>query len=247
MAPVLHPHLPEDMHRIRPLPGVTPVTGTWLRCDEAYAGQMALRRDLLAKRPSDVLQTLPGSEAAAEELWRTVCADLPTLGFTRAGDGWRCPDGVWVADGPPLETLGRLCQADFCLMEQAPGQAEHVLTAALLCFPASWSLHEKIGWPLTGIHEPVEEYDDTLARRVQRLFDGVQPARPIWRFNRLWYHDPALYQPRTEAARRDKKRPDPPYLRCERQVILRLPQTRAVVFAIHTYVIARQNLPNLPL
>jgi hypothetical protein len=50
---------------------------------------------------------------------------------------------------------------------------EHVLTAAVLCFPASWHLADKIGRPLTTIHVPVKVYDETLARRVQRLFDGV--------------------------------------------------------------------------
>ena len=76
-----------------------------------------------------------------------------------------------------------------------------------------------------------------LARRVQRLFDALHPDRPLWRANALFYHDPALYQPRRE----DDPRPAPPgradYLRSERQSLLRLPETRAVVFSIHTWVV----------
>jgi hypothetical protein len=33
------------------------------------------------------------------------------------------------------------------------------------------------------------------------------------------------------------------YLRSERQCLLRLPETRAVVFTIHTYVLLRSDLP----
>ena len=36
-----------------------------------------------------------------------------------------------------------------------------------------------------------------------------------------------------------------PYYRTERQTLLRLPRTRAVVFAIHTYVLARKDVPEL--
>ena len=116
---------------------------------------------------------------------------------------------------------------------------EHVLTGAVLCFPASWKLSEKVGRPLTAIHDPVDEYDAGLAARVQRLFDGVQEGRPLWRMNQLWYADPELHQPRSVTAPRAIE--DGPegaaYYRSERQCILRLPQTQAVVFSIHTMVL----------
>lgn len=98
-------------------------------------------------------------------------------------------------DANPMHLLGRLLQNDFVLMEKRG--AEHVLSAAVLCFPASWRLREKAGQPLTNIHVPVAEYDNDLARRVQRLFDGIQVGRPLWRFNQLWYDDPELFQPRS--------------------------------------------------
>ena len=113
----------------------------------------------------------------------------------------RRPDGVTVAidRADPLGTLGHLVQEDLCLMEKR--NEAHVLTAAVLCFPASWRLAEKIGRPLEAIHAPVPEYDPKLARRVQRLFDGVQPGRPLWRVNALRYADPALHQPRARVPR----------------------------------------------
>lgn len=242
---VLQQKLPDDMHAARGLPGAAPVQGPWLHVDEAYAGQMALRCQLLSDRRLDVLAELPGSGPAVEELREMVFAELPALGFTRRGQGWLCPDGRIVPDGTGLETLGRLCQADFCVLQKPDGADEHVMTAAVLCFPASWRLGEKIGHPLRAIHAPVAEYDDALARRVQRLFDGVQPGRALWRFNRLWYQDAALFQPRSETEPRPVGSGRAPYLRSERQVVMRLPKTQAAVFVIHTYVVAAADVPAL--
>ena len=141
----------------------------------------------------------------------------------------------------PLATLGRLAQEDFCILQKHGD--EHVLTGAVLCFPASWMLSEKFMRPLIGIHEPVDSYDTGIAARVQRLFDGVQVGRPMWRFNALWYAVPDLHHPRSIHNRRKRRTSEnAPYLRSERQCILRLPQTRAVIFSIHTYVLARASV-----
>ena len=67
------------------------------------------------------------------------------------------------------------------------------------------------------------------------------------RFNQLWYRDPELYQPRPAGAPRRVGAGSAagPYYRSERQTLLRLPDTRAVIFAIHTYVLARGDVPPL--
>jgi len=222
---VLHPHLPEDMAQDQGLPGIQPVRGPWLSVDSAYAGQMARREALLRQSRAAVLACPPKAMAAARETSAMVLPLLPGLGFVVSKDHVTCPDGRVVAldQDDPLGVLGRLVQCDLCLMHRAEGAPEHVLGAAVLCFPASWTLAEKIGKPLLRIHKPVTEYPGDLERRVQRLMDGVQVGRPLWRFNRLRYADPELFQPRSDE-------------RAERQTLLRLPKTRWVVFAIHTYV-----------
>ncbi len=245
--PVLQKNLPDDMRRSRALLGIQPEGGPWLRVDDAYAAQMARRIALLEGRADDVLYLDPEALPAAQELLEAALEASVDLGFTRSGDVVTCPDGrkVDVSSIPPLEALGRIFQNDFVLMERRGDQ--HVLTGAVLCFPASWRLSEKAGRPLTDIHIPVEEYTDDLARRVQRLFDGIQVGRPLWRFNQLWYQDPELYQPRSAAEPRrvGSGLKEGPYYRTERQTLLRLPHSKAVVFAIHTYVLARADVPAL--
>ena len=240
-APILQdrlPHLPWIDPRTRRLPGILPVEGQdWLRQDEAYAPQMALRDRLIAGQEPVVHALLPEAQAAATELYTTTLDWLTRApGFTLTATSARRPDGVTVPLDPaqPLLTLGRLVQEDLCLLQ--PQGDEYPLTAAILCFPASWSLQQKIGRPMTGIHDPVDVYDTDLAKRVNRLFDAIRPEQPLWRMNYLTYDDHVLHQPRREGERRPQPT-DHVYIRCERQCLVRLPVTRAVVFTIHTYVV----------
>jgi len=246
-APILQdrlPHTPWAEAAMRRLPGIQPLgIADWLVLDEAYAGQMALRDRLIAERPEAVHALDPAARPAAGELLALVLDHLARRRDLAIGaDEVRRPDGVTVPLDPdaPLLTLGRLVQEDFCLMEARDGMP--VLTGAILCFPAGWTLAEKMGRPLPGIHDPVPHYDATLAARVERLFAGLRPGRALWRANAHFHDDPSLYQPRPEAAPRCRPDGPAPYLRSERQVLLRLAASGAVVFSIHTYVIATRSL-----
>ncbi len=248
MDKVLQDHLPSApwmSEATRRLPGLQPLEGyhDWLPHDEAFAGQMTVREHLLTQRRDEVIAAVPGSKEAVRELYEEV---LYFLGG-REAYGWceeGCirPDGVLVRldDSDPLGTLARLVQQDFCVLEKPEGAEEHILTAAVLCFPASWTLAEKIGRPLSEIHGPVVEYDGGMARRVQRVFDNLRGDTPVWRQNALIYDDPALFQPRRMEAPRVRQGGE--YLRSERQVLLRLLETQAVVFSIHTYVVPMDRL-----
>ncbi|MGI3171427.1 heme-dependent oxidative N-demethylase family protein [Pseudooceanicola sp. C21-150M6] len=242
MQPILQSHIPYDTTELR-LPGTRPLgTENWLLRDDAFAAQMALRDRLIAQSRERVIGLLPEGQAAALELLDTVLRHLGAdAGYIVLAEAVRRPDGVMVTldRSDPLGTLGRLVQSDFCLLEKTEGQAEHVLTGAVLCFPAGWTLAEKLGRPLIRIHKPVPAYDETLAKRVQRLFDGVQVGRPLWRFNHLGYVDPALFQPRREGENKYGAKREHRYIRSERQTMLRLPETGAVVFGIHTFVVAK--------
>jgi len=238
------PHLPWMDPRTRRLPGIQPVIGSdWLRLDEAYAAQMALRDRLIADRPGLVHALLPEGRAAAAELYATVLDRLHHLaGFGIDKTVINRPDGVSVPLDPdqPLLTLGRLVQEDLCLLQDTGD--EYQLTGAILCFPASWTLAQKIGRPLTAIHDPVPAYDADLARRVNRMFAGIRPEQPLWRMNFLTYDDFTLHQPRREGEARPRPA-DHGYIRSERQCLLRLPVSGAVVFSIHTYVVTAAAVP----
>lgn len=246
-APILQanlPYTPWSDTALRRMPGIQPVaTGEWLQFDDAYGAQLAEKARLIDEWPDDVLALDDGAQAAGEELLARVLDELRAKsGFSVGADTVRRPDGrrVPLDSTQPLLTLSQLVQEDFCIL-QKQGE-EHVLTGALLCFPASWTLAEKFMQPLTVIHVPVGSYDADIAKRVQRMFDMVRPEQPLWRANALFYADPSLYQPRREGDARKSAGQGAPYIRSERQTILRLAKTDAVVFSIHTYQIRRESL-----
>jgi hypothetical protein len=240
MNVILQNALPPEIGGPAALPGMKPAAAQdWLRVDEAYCAQMQRRLALFKDQRGDVFWMDPAAQDAACEVLDEALALLPDLGFSCTEDAVICPDGrrVMIDRTEPLLTLGHLVQQDICLLQKR-GQ-EHVLRGAVLCFPASWRLAEKAGKPLIGIHAPVAEYDAQLAKRVQRLFDGVKAGRPMWRFNKLWYEDAELHQPRSVAAPR-RIQPDQtaaPFIRSERQCVVRMPVSQAVVFSIHTFVV----------
>lgn len=243
--PILQSAIPHDLRAAaaQKLPGIQPLNKLdWVTVDAVYAAQMSERARLLAHRRKDVLACKPEAETPARELLEEVLVLLKgRRDFDVRPNKVIRPDGVEVALNPtaPLETLGQLVTEDLCLLQNRNGV--HVLTAAILCFPASWTLAEKIGKPLVAVHDPVPEYDAELAGRVQRLFDGVKTGQPIWRANLLRYDDPALFHPRLEDDPRGPASPGAAFERSERQVLWRLPKSDAVIFTIHTTIARLHN------
>ena len=243
MNAILQSSIPYDPFAPRALPGIQPTNmDNWLLRDDAFAAQMQRREALLAEHRSDVLALDPDAEPAAQELLELVL----TYAYGGVADQVTRRDGqqVQIDRAQPLDSLCKLVQEDLCILQKRGD--EHVLTGAVLCFPASWSLSEKFMRPLIDIHIPVDSYDENIARRVQRLFDGIQPGRPLWQFNALTYEDAELFQPRSASApRRDRNAQTARYLRSERQTLLRLPETRAVIFSIHTYVLELKHMSKM--
>lgn len=226
------------------MPGVQPVTmADWVQVDEAYGAQLAEKARLLEADARAVLALEPVAIGAARELLEVVLAQIAMRDdFALRGDLVTRPDGeiASINHDKPLETLSTLVQEDVAILIREGD--EHVLRGALICFPASWTLAEKIGRPLAAIHDPVDSYTAQMAARVQRLFDAVRVGQPLMRANALMYVDPTLFQPRRQGEAKPVRPGDPSYMRSERQTILRLPKTDAVVFTIHTYVVAWDDL-----
>ncbi|MEM1277046.1 MAG: DUF3445 domain-containing protein [Pseudomonadota bacterium] len=223
-------------------PGLSPLDlAEWTPIDPDFAAQMAYRAELIRDRRDIVLQIEPAAETAVAELYDFALENLRgRIGYAIDGAWVTRPDGVEICCDParPLETLGALVADDFCVLLPDAASGEYALRAALLCFPSRWSLSEKIGRPLTPIHAPVAEYDETLARRVNRLFEAIRPERSMVRVNWLIHPTCELHLPlgENEKLAADANPEDGIYLRTERQTLTRLPQTGAVVFGIKTSI-----------
>jgi dimethylamine monooxygenase subunit A len=203
----------------------------WLELTgEDVAGQLAEKRRLFETRRSDVLGALPGSENACVEL----------LALVREKSGLAGLSGRVATGLHPLEEAGRLVPEDFALHIKDPSSGELILAAGSVCFPNRWLLADKLGRPVTAVHDPVPGYRAELGRPVEQLMDRLPVGRVIERHNWGLAHSPELFRApgpspndlgtisdlATIAERR--------WLRIERQTLRRLPHSGAVVFTIRT-------------
>jgi dimethylamine monooxygenase subunit A len=96
------------------------------------------------------------------------------------------------------------------------------------------------------IHKPVVKYTEDMGRRVQRLMDMVREGAPLWRVN-AHHSEAPLHNPLAEASHghhiaEPVTDTDKPYIRAERQALIRLPISGAVLFSIHTYIVRHADL-----
>jgi hypothetical protein len=224
---LLRPPLPFAGGGARHKVGLRPVDAAdWLELTgDDVAGQLAEKRRIFDGHRGTVLAALPGSHEACLEL----------LDLVREATAGRAPVSV-PAGCHPLEEAGRLVPEDFCVHLPDPVTDAMTLVAGCVAFPNRWALADKLGQPVTQVHEPVPEYESQLGRPVERVLDRLLVGRILERSNWAVVANGELFAPLPEAARR----PDWPgvgaerWLRIERQTLRRLPQSGAVVFTIRT-------------
>jgi len=206
----------------------------WLVFDENTPAELAEKRRSSAERHDRVFAATPGTAAAGAEVQALVRRWL-----SRHHPEAAPPDGAGTAPGRPREAVHGLEAAalsvpeDLCLMVERDGT--YVLAAAAVHFPSHWRLEEKMGRSLSEIHRPVHHYAAELATKVDTFFTRLTPQRPVVRRN-VSVHDHA-----------ELFRPEPPedyglldvraedlWLRSERQTLVRLPDSGAVLFTIKT-------------
>lgn len=230
-----------DPHKGRP-PGLFPLLpGDWTEADRAFAPQMALRDRLIAENPDLVALALPQAADAVAEMVAALSAHLSrSPGYRLRATHLERPDGIRLDLTPSPRTLGRMAQEDWLILQQPGEREEAVLTAGALCFPAHWNLPDKLGKPLTRVHDPVPGYAGTLAARVNRVFAALHPDRPLQRLNWSLATTAQLHCP-TPHERRIGETPH--FLRVERQTLRRLPRTGAIVFGVKTYLTPLNQVP----
>lgn len=132
-----------------------------------------------------------------------------------------------------LLELGRLCEHDLVWLLPDEAGVWNVV-GGVVCFPSEWGLGEKLGRSLAEVHGPVPQLNEVLANRIDTFLNGFD-ARFGWR--RLnWSlagdaernHHPDRRLPKLDAA----TRPEETFVRWEHQLLARLPQSGAILFAL---------------
>ena len=126
------------------------------------------------------------------------------------------------------------------------------LAAASLCFPSSWSLHEKHGRPMHQIHAPVPGFQQGSrnAGLIERMFDNLRPDMPVMRWNWSVYGDDRLFHPDGHEVGPGRFGSGPVadnvYLRLERQTLSKLPASGDILFTVRIYVDPLERLERHP-
>jgi hypothetical protein len=216
----------------------------WIEPDEHLARHLARKEELFAADRDLVFREEPETRAAQTEVLALLADFLPA----RFPDVWRLggsrmhilPAGRTIdlaADEPPLLTASRLVQEDLCLMRDGPGG--YRLAAASLCFPSSWSLTEKFGMTLDGLHGNVPGYADFLGGRMARIFANMKVEMPVKRLNWSIYTDDDLHHPQSKTRPRtwfEGEGELSAFVRVERQTLRRLPVSGDILFTIKIHV-----------
>ena len=123
-------------------------------------------------------------------------------------------------------------------MRAGRARRHYTLEAASLCFPSHWRLHEKLGRSLAAIHAPVPHYAEELEAKVDTFFGRLRVDRPVVRRNLSIHCHDDLHRPEPhespDSFAPDASGVDEIWLRSERQTLVRLPRTDAVLFTIKT-------------
>ncbi len=237
LAPLLHDILGKPWRFAMGLHALDPTA--WLVVTGDHAAEVAEKRRLF-DAGADIFRLLPEGEAAAAELATILEAHLARHHPTVTVD-----PGIET----PLVRLGLALQEDLCLMQAGPDG--YRLVGAFVAFPSRWNLGDKIGRPIRAIHAPVPGLETAIGRPVQLFFERLAVGHPVWRANWSITDDPTLHQPshafrRTATAVTPENAGDRLWLRVERQTLTRLPESRAVLFTILTFILPLAALTGVP-
>lgn len=203
------------------------------------AQELDRKAALLADRPNEVLASIddPGVETAAAELVDrliTHLVDDHSDRYQRRGSLLTLLDDgrSWDAEAfDALDLAGRIVGEDWCLVK--PGSPP-VLAAATLCSPNRWRLREKLGLPITEVHDPVPDYRERLAAPVDSVLAG-RPRRGLWRRNWSIQSSASRFQPVADGPAHPTV-PDEVWVRSEYETLVGLPATGWWVFGIQTTI-----------
>lgn len=196
-------------------PGLTPIpVERWLLPDTEETAWL---------RDKCLIMKMMRANVSGGALDNDACEELLALMVEETG---RVPNQSMPT---ALEEAASLVSDDICILEaRRPGDWR--LTAGVLCAPTYWTLPERVGLDLGGLHGPVPGGDPKLAARIGRVFTGLKPGVVLERLNWTVQASEKRYTPDRPGI--GGKRPGDLHLRVERQTLRKLAGTGAVVFTI---------------
>ncbi|KAK6334586.1 hypothetical protein TWF718_010043 [Orbilia javanica] len=225
--------------------------------DSSYPSRIALRKQIVNEFPQMTLGASPECGGAINELYSYVLSQHLPMRFPRlftistadrqfrnhvSGDSnpMIAPESSIEA----LKVLATTVEEDILILQKVDGKETYSLQGYVACFPNGFDSSKKMGMELREIHEPVPMFQEKLATSMDRFFGKLEIGRWVRRFNWTISTHEKLFLPTGNHHYEGEEVPDKlesvdlekTYLRVERQVLLRLPVSRAIVFFVKTYM-----------
>jgi hypothetical protein len=151
-------------------------TDWWLELECSYRERIAQRKGLYARHGRDIIDTVPGSEAACIELMEMViqflCTRYPNQ-FNLGSSGifhnrilGRRFDTRDIKN--PLEFLLENVPEDFLIVKEEKETGLYHFCAGVSASAVGWNMGMKIGKPLHEVHGPVPYYKEKLQHSMDR-------------------------------------------------------------------------------
>jgi dimethylamine monooxygenase subunit A len=218
----------------------------WIEPDADLGLYLDEKARLCRENLDEVFRMESGTDEAQEE----VLARLADHLASEHGDLYRREGSIFemgghrvdIADAsrPALLRAGSLVQDDLVLMRRK--ETGWHIVAAYVAFPSSWSLPEKFGQPMEGVHAGVPGFQGGTrnAQLVNRIFDNLLFEKPVERLNWSIKGDGALPQPVSKHTDGDPAVAGAEamknFVRAERQTLSRLPVSGDILFTIRVFV-----------
>lgn len=151
-------------------------------------------------------------------------------------------------DGAPtpfeqLLGLGRAWESDFVWMHPAEDGTHHLI-GGVVCFPSFWDVREKLGRPMSEIHEPVPGLNAALGQKIETFLAALVPevawTREIAGYCRdsvLNHHPTRQFRPLDATVTTDEF-----WIRIEHQLLQRLAPSGSILFGIRVEVFPLASL-----
>jgi len=221
----------------------------WIQYEKDFADRINEKQYLINKKGKQVLDAMPGSLAVQQELLDLVLRNIKqhhTDRFVISDDEVVCKNNnkcyaIVDYENNPLELVSYLVADDYCLLEE-DGE-DYKLVAASICAPTWWTLAEKMGKPLVGIHASIAGLEEKIGRMIRHFLQNLTVEDCYQRSN--WFlfsrpdfcvfpHNFDMYKDMIDVNLENIE--ERLYLRSERQTFRRLENTNAIAFGIKVYV-----------
>lgn len=186
------------------------------------------------------------------------------------GDAWPTTLANTQPTDHALEILGKTMDEDFLILLPNPSTEKYHLSAYITCYPSGFDPAIKLGLQLSTIHTPVPGYAEKLETSMDRFFARIEVGKVVKRVNWSVTTGAGLFAafggtharvgeevrvmgkgeldvesasiPFYLGVTKANSSGEQTFLRCERQTLHRLPHSKALVFAFHTYTYPIQQI-----